>query len=272
MGRARTDGAVSARAAHTGPREWDAEVYDRVSDPQFEWAREVLERLPLRGDETVLDAGCGSGRVTGLLLDRLPDGKVIAIDGSASMVAKARATLGDRAEVREGDLAELDLRQEVDLVFSNAVFHWITDHENLFGRLYAALRPSGRLVAQCGGAGNVASLARAIIEVAAQPRFAEHFTEMRGMWNFATAEDTEAVLRGAGFEQVRCWLQRKEVQPAQPIDFLATVTLGPQLERLPDELKQPFVADVAAQMGEPLVLDYVRLNIEARKPSAEPLP
>ncbi|MDP9277689.1 MAG: methyltransferase domain-containing protein [Actinomycetota bacterium] len=257
---------MSTRAAHTGPREWDAEVYDRVSDPQFEWAQEVLERLPLRGDETVLDAGCGSGRVTALLLDRLPDGKVIAIDGSASMVAKAREALGNRADVREGDLAQLELHEEVDLVYSNAVFHWITDHDNLFGRLFAALRPGGRLIAQCGGAGNVASLARVIIEVAAQPRFAEHFTEMSGMWNFATAEDTETVLGGAGFEHVRCWLQPKDVQPAEPIAFLATVTLGPHLERLPDELKDPFVADVAAGMGKPLVLDYVRLNIKARKP------
>ena len=266
MGRARTESVVSAGAAHTGPREWDAEVYDRVSDPQFEWAQEVLERLRLRGDETVLDAGCGSGRVTALLIDRLPKGKVIAIDGSASMVAKARETLGDRAHVREGDLAQLELDQEVDLVYSNAVFHWITDHENLFGRLFAALRPGGRLFAQCGGHGNVASLAEAIIEVAAQPRFAEHFAEMQGMWNFATAEDTEAVLSGVGFEDVRCWLQCKDVQPSEPIAFLETVTLGPHLERLPDELKAPFVADVAAGMGEPLVLDYVRLNIEARRP------
>jgi trans-aconitate 2-methyltransferase len=258
--------AGSTRAAHTGPREWDAEVYDRVSDPQFEWAQEVLERLPLRGDETVLDAGCGPGRVTALLIDRLPEGKVIAIDGSSSMVAKAREALGDRADVLEADLAQLELHQEVDLVYSNAVFHWITDHRNLFGRLFAALRPGGRLVAQCGGAGNVASLAEVIIEVAAQPRFAERFTEMRAMWNFATAEDTETVLRGAGFEHVHCWLQRKYVQPAEPIAFLETVTLGPHLERLPDELKAPFVADVAAGMGKPLVLDYVRLNIEARKP------
>jgi trans-aconitate 2-methyltransferase len=114
--------------------------------------------------------------------------------------------------------------------------------------------------------GNVASLAQVIVQVAAQPRFADHFADMRGIWNFATPEDTEAVLWGAGFENVRCWLQRKNVQPTQPVDFLATVTLGPHLERLPVELKDPFVADVAAGMGEPLVLDYVRLNIEARRP------
>jgi trans-aconitate 2-methyltransferase len=252
-------------AAHTGPREWDAEVYDRVADPQFEWAQEVIGRLELNGNETVLDAGCGSGRVTELVLDRLPNGRLIGIDGSASMVAKAREKLGDRAEVREGDLAALDLAEEFDLVYSNAVFHWITDHENLFRRLFAALRPGGRLVAQCGGAGNVASLTHAISEVAAQPRFGEHFADMKPMLNFATAEDTEALLRETGFFEVHCWLQRKNVTPAEPLPFLATVTLGPQLERLPDELEEPFVAEVAAAMGEPLVLDYVRLNIEARR-------
>jgi trans-aconitate 2-methyltransferase len=257
---------VPARAAHTGPREWDAEVYDRVSDPQFEWAREVLRRLSLRGDETVLDAGCGSGRVTELLLERLPQGKVIAIDGSASMVAKARQRLGKRADVRAGDLSKLDLRDQVDLVYSNAVFHWIPDHENLFRRLFAALRPNGRLVAQCGGKGNVAALAEAIVEVAAQEHFGRHFSGMQGIWNFATAEETDTVLRGVGFEKVRCWSQRKDVQPAQPLEFLETVTLGPHLQRLPDELRQPFVAEVAARMGSPLVLEYVRLNIEARRP------
>lgn len=257
---------VSAETSHRGPREWDAEVYDRVADPQLEWAQEVLGRLALRGDETVLDAGCGSGRVTALLLDRLPQGRMIAIDGSASMVAKARERLAGRAEVREGDLSQLELRDEVDLVYSNAVFHWIHDHRNLFSRLFMALRPGGRLVAQCGGSGNVASLAAAIAEVASQERFGQHFAEMEGIWNFATPEDTEAILREVGFEDARCWLQRKEVRPEQPLDFLRTVTLGPHLERLPEQLQEPFVADVAAEMGEPVVLDYVRLNIEARRP------
>jgi trans-aconitate 2-methyltransferase len=255
-----------ARPAHSGPREWDAEVYDRVADPQFQWAQEVIARLELRGDEDVLDAGCGSGRVTGLLLDRLPQGRLVGIDGSASMVAMAREALGDRAEIREGDLADLDLHEEFDLVYSNAVFHWVPDHENLFRRLFMALRPGGRLVAQCGGHGNVASLVKVIAEVGAQPHYAEHFANMRSSLNFATAEETESRLLAAGFEDVHCWLQRKDTRPAEPKPFLATVTLGPQLERLPDELKEPFVDEVAAAMGEPLVLDYVRLNIEARRP------
>ncbi len=252
--------------SHTGPREWDAEVYDRVADPQFEWGSEVIGRLALAGDEDVLDAGCGSGRVTRLLLERLPRGRVVAIDGSDSMVAKAREEIGDLAEVRSGDLAELDLQAEFDLVYSNAVFHWIADHENLFRRLFDALRPGGRIVAQCGGHGNVASLVAVIAEVAADPRFAEHFAGMSSGLNFATPEETEGRLASAGFQDVRCWLQRKDTRPAEPKAFLATVTLGPQLARLPEDLKEPFVDAVAAGMGEPLVLDYVRLNIEAQRP------
>ena len=130
----------SAETSHTGPREWDAEVYHRVSETQFRWGLEVLERLPLEGDEYVLDAGCGSGRVTEALSERLPDGRVIAIDGSDEMVKKAREVLGPRADVRHGDLEALELEEQVDAIFSNAVFHWIKDHRNLFSRLRAIAR------------------------------------------------------------------------------------------------------------------------------------
>ena len=182
------------RAMNTGPREWDAETYDAIADPQYEWGVEVLERLELAGDETVLDAGAGSGRVTERLLERLPQGRVIALDGSKDMIAKARERLGDRVDYLVMDLAELELPEPVDLVFSTATFHWVLDHENLFRRIHEALRPGGRLVAQCGGAGNVAGLAKAIVEAAADPEIAPHFQGMSAMWNFASPEETEARL------------------------------------------------------------------------------
>jgi trans-aconitate 2-methyltransferase len=254
------------QASHVGPREWNADVYHRVSDPQFEWAAEVLERLPLRGDEVVLDAGCGTGRVTAMLVERLPRGRVIGIDASASMIERARETLGDRAEVRVGSLTELELEKPVDAVFSNAVFHWIPDHDLLFNRLHDALRPGGRLVAQCGGKGNVATLARAIGEVASEPPFAEHLADMDVIWNFSSPEDAGRRLRAAGFEHVECWLEDKHVAPQDPLDYLAVSALGPQLVRLPDSLAQPFVDAVAERMTLPLSFDYVRLNINARRP------
>jgi trans-aconitate 2-methyltransferase len=248
---------------NTGPTEWDAQTYDRVSDPQFEWGLEVLDRLELAGDEYVLDAGCGSGRVTARLLERLPNGRVLCVDASESMIEKAREALGERADYRVANLAELEVSEPVDLIFSTATFHWLTDHDRLFARLHAALRPGGRLVAQCGGAGNVAKHARNIVEVAMRPEFAPHFTDMTVIWNFATPEETEERLSRAGFEQVSCWLEDKPVQPADPYAFTTTVTMGPHLARLPEDLRRSFAKAVLAQEDDPLTLNYVRLNIEA---------
>jgi trans-aconitate 2-methyltransferase len=257
---------VSASGSmNTGPREWDAQTYDRVSDPQYEWGLEVLERLELSGDEFVMDAGCGSGRVTAKLLERLPDGRVLCVDASESMIEKAREAIGDRADYLVTDLAELRIEDHVDVVFSTATFHWVNDHDRLFARLHEALRPGGRLHAQCGGAGNVAKHAEAIVTVATRPEFVDHFQDMTVMWNFATPEQTEERLRHAGFDRVRCWLEDKPVQPEDPYAFTTTVTMGPHLARLPEELRRSFAEAVLELEDDPLTLNYVRLNIEARR-------
>jgi len=253
---------------NTGAREWDAETYDQVSDPQFEWGMEVLERLELRGDETVVDAGCGSGRVTEQLVERLPNGRVIAVDGSAAMVEKANERLGDRADYLVSDLIELELPEAVDMVFSTATFHWIGDHDRLFRRLRGVLQPGGRLVAQCGGKGNVATHTEAIAAVASDPEYGQHLNGAKGLWNFASPGETAPRLDAAGFTGVRCWLQPKPVQPSRPLEFISTVTLGPILDQLPEEKRQPFTEAVLARHEQPLVLDYVRLNIEARAADA----
>jgi trans-aconitate 2-methyltransferase len=246
-------------------RKWDAGAYDRVSAPQLEWAKKVLERLPLRGDETVLDAGCGSGRVTQVLLERLPRGRVVAVDSSESMVEHAREALDpERTTVFRADLTELELDEPVDAAFSNAVFHWIPDHDALFARLNEALRPGGPLVAQCGGKGNVARFHAAAREVAAEEPYAAHLAGWTGPWNFAGAEKTAERLERAGFTDIGTWLEPYPVTPPDPPAFLRTVCLGPHLERLPGELKDDFVAAVCERCG--TKLDYVRLNIDARKP------
>lgn len=244
-------------------RDWDAETYDRVSIPHEEWANATLDRLGLGGEETVLDAGCGSGRVTRLVIGRLPRGRVLAVDGSPSMVDEVRGVLRPQDRVLLSDLTDLDLEDEADAVFSSAVFHWIADHELLFRRLRAALRSGGRLAAQCGGAGNIDSFRRAGEAVAAREPYAPHFEGFGQPWNYAGAEETEERLRAAGFEQVRCWLEPWAVVPPEPRDFVATVCLGAHLERLPEELREPFFEEILELEGSPLRLDYVRLNIDA---------
>ena len=248
-------------------RAWDAEAYDRVSDVQVAWARPVLDRLPLRGDETVLDAGCGSGRVTAMLVERLPHGHVIGVDSSAGMVEHARAALGDTAEVFVADLTELKLEHPVDAVFSNAVFHWIPDHRRLFSRLHDGLRPGGRLVAQCGGKGNIEAFIALVDEVRAEAPFAAHLADFERTWRFPDAEETGTRLGEAGFNEVRTWLEPSRVVRDDPADFLKTIVLGVHLEGLPEELHDPFVEEILARVHGPLELDYVRLNIDAVRPA-----
>jgi trans-aconitate 2-methyltransferase len=239
------------------PRDWDAAAYHRLSDAQEAMGREVLERLELRGDERVLDAGCGTGRVTAALLERLPAGEVVAVDGSLSMAEEARARLGDRADVRVSDLLELELERPVDAILSTATLHWVHDHDRLFARLLALLRPGGRLVAQCGGEGNVGEVEAAIARV--------HDFGGWSPWNFAGPSETAVRLRRLGWTDVWTWRNDVAVRSDAPRDYLATVVLGSHLERLPEGDRDAFVDAVLEELEEPVVR-YVRLNILARRP------
>jgi trans-aconitate 2-methyltransferase len=245
-------------------RSWSGAEYDRLSAPMEAMGREVLERLVLQGDETVIDAGCGSGRVTEALLGRLPRGRVIGVDASASMIEAARTRLGDRAELHVADLAAFDLGLQADAILSTATFHWIADHDALFTRLRAHLRDGGRLVAQCGGQGNIARVHAAAREVMAIEPYAPSFDGWRGPWNFAAPKATEQRLRTAGFSEARAWLHDVPVTPDDPHAYLAEINLGAHLGRLPEELRPRFVDEVVERLGgPPVTIDYVRLNMDA---------
>jgi trans-aconitate 2-methyltransferase len=261
--------------------EWDAAEYEVVSVPHVGWGvgllGRALERRPLRGDETAIDAGCGTGKITELLLRHLPDGTVLAVDASTAMVEAARERFAgdERVWVEQQDLAQLQVERPVDLVFSTATFHWIQDHARLFGRLAQALKPGARMVVQCGGKGNIARVMGATQEVMDGERFRDFFEGWEDPWNFADAETTKVRLEAAGFEEVETWLQ-DEVTWFSSRDelarFLKTVVLGRHLERLPESDHQPFadaVAEKAAAAEDTITIDYVRLNILAtrgRKP------
>jgi trans-aconitate 2-methyltransferase len=251
-------------------RDWDAATYDRVSDIQLAWALEQFSRLELRGDEVVLDAGCGSGRVTALLADRVPRGRVYGVDVAPSMTAHAARTLAlshhDRATILTQDLVELSLPEPVDVVFSNATFHWIHDHDALFAAIHRALDPGGRLIAQCGGRGNIDAFRDTADAVAGEEPFAPYFADWQRPWNYATDADTAARLSAAGFDQVECWLEPRPVTPSEPRAFAQTVCLVRHLDPLPEELREQFIDRVLQRAGDPLVLGYVRLNMTAARP------
>lgn len=225
----------------------------------------VIDRLELNGDETALDAGCGSGRVTEALIRRLPRGRVIGVDVSESMVTAARERLGPDADIRRADLLELEreLDEPVDAILSTATFHWVADHAALFRSLHGVLRPGGRLVAQCGGEGNITGLRGRAAVVMERAPYAEHFRDFQPPWNYANPEDTRERLLGAGFATAECWLAPAPTEPGRPREFLSTIVLGPHVQHLPESLREPFMDEVMAELGEPVVVDYVRLNIDA---------
>jgi trans-aconitate 2-methyltransferase len=249
-------------------QQWNGASYDRISGIQQGWGAEVLARLQLDGEEIVLDAGCGSGRISEMIAARVPRGHVLAVDASASMAQAATERLGEliaqgRASVQVSDLLQLELDDPVDAILSTATFHWIADHDRLFARMHSALRPGGSFVAQCGGEGNIDVLRARARALLANAPYAEHFVGWRNPWNYAGAEITRERLLAAGFASAETWLTPAPSEPEHPREFLSTVVLGPHVQQLPVELRERFMDEVLDALGEPVVIDYVRLNIDA---------
>jgi len=258
-------------------REWNSEAYHRVSRPQFEWGQKVLDRLKLRGDETVADAGCGSGRVTAKLLERLPRGSVVAMDLSQNMLQTAREHLAPKFPGQvffiAADLQDIPLDGVLDAIFSSAAFHWVPDHERLFLSLVRALKPGGWLEAQCGGGPNLARVRERATELMTRSEFAVFFDGWHAPWQYPDDITTARRMRSTGFVEIKTWLEEAPAtlpDAAEYKEFLATVTLHRHLARIPDQaMRERFMDELGRQAARdkpPFTLDYWRLNLSGRKP------
>jgi trans-aconitate 2-methyltransferase len=257
--------------------EWNAASYHKVSAPQTSWGQKVLNRLHVNGDERAIDAGCGSGRLTGELMERIPNGRLVAIDRSWNMLMTARANLrpvlGSRVSFVQVSLPDLPFAGWADLVFSTATFHWVKDHPALFAGIFKTLRSGGRLHAQCGGGPNLHRAHELAEHVMHSGPFEQFFGDWPGPWEFANAEVTASRLQKAGFVNIETNLEEAPTTLATEADyreFVTTVIYHPHLERLPKaSLKQAFVdrvTELAANEPVPFTLDYWRLNMQAKKP------
>lgn len=258
-------------------KEWNAALYHQISAPQVSWGKKVLARVSLRGDECVLDAGCGTGRLTRDLLEALPRGQVVAVDVSQNMLAAARAYLepdfvGHVAFVC-CDLLDLSFEQTFDGIFSTASFHWVLDHDRLFRNLCRALRPGGWLIAQCGGGKNLDRLLSRVRVLMAVPPYVQYFVNYPWPWEYSDAETAAARLRAAGFDQVETSLEEAPTKFSNTQDFqqfVESVILRNHLECIPDaSLRRQFLAELTRQaaMDEPpFLLDYWRLNLKGQRP------
>jgi trans-aconitate 2-methyltransferase len=255
---------------------WDAEVYDRIGTPMRRWAQQVIDDLKLRDDETVLDAGCGSGSVTFDLLEKLPRGRIYAVDASAEMIASLQRQVEARGVTNvvpiRASLTDFELPEPVDAVFSNAVFHWIPDDDALFGSLFRATKPGGRLRAQCGGFGNQVCVLEAVDAVRRRPRFESHLQGHVDAKKYRTAEEATAALERAGWRDVRASLFDAPVRfddDAHAALYVQTILLRDHVARLPEDDRADYARAVVDETirlrGRPYIADYVRLDLWARK-------
>jgi len=263
-------------------REWNSDVYHRLSGPQVSWGKKVLSRLRLRGDEVVLDAGCGTGRLTAELLDALPRGRVVGIDLSHNMLRSAHEHLAHSKPPANPvpnpvpnlvlcDLLHLPFVGSFDGVVSTAAFHWVLDHDRLFANLHRALVPGGWLEAQCGGGPNVVGVRKRANELAATAKFAPFFAGFREPWLFQNAESAAQALLRAGFVEVETSIEAAPTildGAGQYNEFVRNIILRRHLGNIPsEELRAEFMAELTHRASEddpPFSLDYWRLNLRGR--------
>lgn len=249
-----------------------------MAHPQFEWGMALARSIRWPGAGRILDAGCGSGRLTAELLNFSPEGKIVAVDIDASMVDKARRSLSaqivkGRVEVHRADLLRFKLREPVDLIFSNAVFHWVLDHDALWAKCRRWLRPGGRLHAEFGGHGNLRPQLDLVERLGRHEDYAEAIGKVSRQVRYANVDETVAGLAAAGFTDIEASLEAKPTFFAEDEAFEAfarTVVLRPYRTALGPRLWDSFVGDwMRVQLEERgKYLDYVRLTISAR--SEEP--
>jgi trans-aconitate 2-methyltransferase len=256
---------------------WNAKDYAQHSAGQERWARELIPLLNLRSDDRVLDIGCGDGRVTAAIAALVPEGLVVGIDSSADMIAHARATSAGYSNLsfEQRDALTLGFENAFTAIFSNAVLHWIRDQRGVVQQIAAALRPSGRVLVQCGGQGNGQGVIDSFMRIASQARWSKHFAQFESTYAFYSDQEYAAWLKEAGLVIDELRLIPKDMTHAGVAAFKGWLRTAwhPYTSRVPESERGEFIDEVARdyEYGHPadsqgqLHVTMIRLQFRAHK-------
>ena len=257
---------------------WDPKDYESSSSAQFRWAMDLVSQLDLRGNERVLDIGCGDGRITAQLASRLPMGEVLGIDLSRDMInfaeGKYPAETCSNLAFQWGDANELDFDDEFDLVVSFACLHWVKDHLPILKGIERSLVPSGRVLLQFGGKGNAEEILSITEDLIREDKWSGYFKDFSFPYHFYGPLEYRGWLKLSGLKARRVDLVPKDMVHAgkKGLEGIIRNTWLPYTERLPQKLRQEFVSEIADRYIEryPLVEGLVhvkmaRLEVETEK-------
>lgn len=257
---------------------WDPADYEKSSSAQYRWAMDLVSRLDLRGDERVLDIGCGDGKITAQLASRLPRGEVLGIDLSKDMIDFARKKYPPESftnlEFQWGDANQLDFSEEFDLVVSFACLHWLKDHLPVLKGIERSLGPSGRVLLQFGGKGNAEDILDLTEDLIRDDKWSGYFKDFSFPYHFYGPDEYRVWLKQAGLKARRVDLVPKDMVQAgkKGLEGIIRNTWLPYTERLPEKLRPEFVSEIANKYIEryPLVeglahVRMARLEVEAEK-------
>lgn len=256
---------------------WDAKEYHKSSAEQQKWAEELIEKLKLRGNERVLDIGCGDGKVTAKIAECVPKGSVVGIDSSDEMVHFASenfpAERFPNVTFKKMDAKDLSFDNEFDIVFSNACLHWVVDHLPVLTKIKSSLKPAGRILIQMGGKGNAVKIFEVLKEMLEDEKWGKFFNGFSFPYGFYDVEEYKKWLNETGLKAIRVELIPKDMTQKGKEGLLGWIrtTWLPYIQRLPEELQEEFINELTDRYIEKCPLDkdglvhiaMVRLEVEA---------
>lgn len=258
-----------------GNYEFDGEKYKLASKHQKEWGSSLISSLDIRGNESILDLGCGDGLLTEQLSKLVPQGNVLGIDASKNMIQSATELKNINLSFVCLDINQIDFDEQFDVIFSNAALHWVKNHEMLLRNCIKALKPSGYIAWNFAGHGTCTNFNPTVKDVTAIPKYKKYFINFEWPWYMPKLEDYINLISKSGFRKYEVREENKDrffKNSDELIRWTDQPSLVPFICRIPDEEKERFRNIVVERMLNKTLLSdgrcfetFSRINIIAQK-------